>query len=100
MRLWWAKTPIDLFLNTTELHLSIGQRVRWESFAGESIPFLSCYDLAVFKVFFNRTKDWADLEAMHAARTLDIARVGAAVVEHLGNDGERLQRLNLLRRSG
>ncbi len=41
------------------------------------LPFLSCPDLAVFKVFFNRTKDWADLEAMHDARIerrRDVAR--------------------------
>jgi hypothetical protein len=99
IRLWWGKTPIDLFLNTTDLHVSISQRIRWESFAGASIPFLSCYDLAVFKVFFNRTKDWADLEEMHAARTLDTARVRATIAEHLGSDDERLQRLDLLSRA-
>lgn len=33
---------------------------------------LSCADLAVFKAFFNRTKDWADLEEMRSAGTLDV----------------------------
>lgn len=47
-------------------------RVSWEPFAGQRIPFLSCYDLVVFKAFFNRTSDWADLEEMRRAGTLNI----------------------------
>lgn len=93
-RLWWDKTPVDLFLSSTELHASIGDRTRWEEFAGNSIPFLSCYDLAVFKALFNRTKDWADLEEMHAAGTLDVARVRTTVAQYLDATDERLQRLD------
>lgn len=70
VRLWWEHSPVDLFLNTADFHGGIEARVRWERFAGEPIPFLSCFDLAVFKAFFNRTKDWADLEEMGAAGTL------------------------------
>jgi hypothetical protein len=33
------------------------------------LPFLAANDLAVFKVSFNRTRDWADLEAMLEAGT-------------------------------
>ena len=96
VRLWWEKTPIDVFLNNTPFHESIGKRVRWEQFAGHSIPFLACQDIAVFKVFFNRTKDWADLEAMHAAGTLEISEVRAVLTEYLGADDERVLRLNTL----
>src|SRR5690348_5826097 len=70
-RLWWGSTPVDVFLNTTAFHRTVSSRVRWEPFAGEELPFLACQDIAVFKAFFNRTKDWADLEAMHEAGTLD-----------------------------
>ena len=42
-------------------------RARWEDFDGEQLPFLACPDLAVFKAFFSRTRDWADLEEMQAA---------------------------------
>jgi hypothetical protein len=62
VRLWWDKTPVDVFLNRTDYHLVVAERVRWETFMGRSLPFLSCHDLAVFKALFNRTKDWADLE--------------------------------------
>ena len=93
VRLWWDKTPLDLFVNSTDFHDGIKQRVRWESFGGKSLPFLSCFDLAVFKAFFNRTKDWADLEEMSAARTLDTGRVRATLITYLGADDARIQRL-------
>ena len=64
-----------------------------ETFAGVLVPFLSCADLAVFKAFFNRTKDWADLEEMSAAGTLDIDRVVGVLVRYLGPTDERVDRL-------
>ena len=93
VRLWWSKTPVDLFFNSTDFHTDIIERVRWESFAGQSVPFLSCYDLAVFKAFFNRTQDWADLEAMYSAGTLDIERVQATLIRYLGADDARISQL-------
>lgn len=44
---------------------------------GHRIPVLDCTTLAVFKIFFNRTRDWADLEATLAAGQLDIDVVEA-----------------------
>jgi hypothetical protein len=95
-RLWWRTTPIDLFLNTTAFHEQLGTRVRWEPFAGEQLPFLACDDLAVFKAFFNRTRDWADLEAMRDAGTLDVARVVGVLSWFLGAADGRVERLLLL----
>lgn len=95
-RLWWERTPIDVFLNTTDFHEAVANRVRWEPFADQELPFLACDDLAVFKAFFNRTKDWADLEEMWDAGTLDIATVAGVLVQHLGPDDERITRLRSL----
>jgi hypothetical protein len=92
-RLWWGSTPVDVFLNTTEFHESVASRVRWEPFGGTVLPFLACEDLAVFKAFFNRTKDWADLEAMHEAGTLDVAGVAGVLATFLGGDDDRIARL-------
>jgi len=50
----------------------------------------------VFKAFFDRTKDWADIEAMHAAGTLDIPAVAGVLAVYLGADDARLARLLLL----
>jgi hypothetical protein len=93
VRLWWDKTPIDVFLNTTQLHRQAAERVRWEQFMDRQVPFLSCGDLAVFKAFFNRTKDWADLEEMAAAGTLNVADVTAILVDYLGVEDERIAHL-------
>ncbi len=100
VRVWWETTPLDLFLNTTPFHDEISARTRWERFAQVAIPFLSCQDIAVFKAFFNRTKDWADIEEMQAAGTLDKARVIAVLVQYLGSDDERIGRLSALAAPG
>lgn len=92
-RLWWDGTPVDVFVNTTEYHARVADRVRWEEFAGARVPFLGCDDLAVFKAFFSRTKDWADLEEMAAAGTLDVDRVIGVLVRYLGAGDERIPRL-------
>jgi hypothetical protein len=92
-RLWWDETPVDVFLNTTDFHEGAAARCRFESFAGAVLPFLSCTDLAVFKAFFARTKDWADLEAMQEAGTLDVDRVVGVLVRYLGPDDPRIPRV-------
>jgi hypothetical protein len=92
-RLWWAHTPVDVFLDTTPFHADVGERIHREPFAGHDIPFLACRDLAVFKAFFDRTKDWADLEEMQAAGTLDVEAVAGVLVHYLGPDDPRLARL-------
>ena len=92
-RLWWGSTPVDVFLDTTPFHVAVGDRVRWEPFGGSDVPFLACRDLAVFKAFFDRTKDWADLEEMRTAGTLDVEAVAGVLVHYLGTDDPRVARL-------
>ena len=96
VRLWWDKTPVDLFLSTTSFHRRAGRRVRREPFRDEMLPFLACDDLAMFKVFFDRSRDWADLEEMIAARSFDVGAVRATIAELLGGDDARLARLDHL----
>jgi hypothetical protein len=96
VRLWWAETPIDVFVNTTEFHEQVAQRCHEEPFGGLEMPFLACVDLAVFKVFFDRTKDWADLEEMQAAGTLDVDRVVGILTHYLGAPDQRIDRLRTL----
>ena len=92
-RLWWDATPVDLFFSTTDFHTAAAGRCRLEPFMGERLPFLSCRDLAVFKAFFNRTRDWADLEEMAQAGTLDVEAVLGVVVAYLDGTDERVERL-------
>lgn len=94
VRLRWDLVPVDIFLNTTSFHAQAAARAHVEPFAGAAIPFLACADLAVFKVFFNRTRDWADLEDMATAKTIDHAELRRVVAELLGAEDERLTRLD------
>lgn len=98
VRVWWDRTPLDIFLNTTDYHREVANRIRLETFAGNQIPFLSCLDVAVFKAFFNRTKDWADLEEMQAAGTLDVDEVIRIIGHYLGREDERVASLAALRK--
>lgn len=93
VRLWWGTTPVDVFLNTTAFHADVALRARRERFHERDVPFLACTDLAVFKAFFNRTKDWADLEEMAEAGTLDRQRVVGVLAEYLGLDDPRVARV-------
>jgi hypothetical protein len=95
-RLWWDATPVDLFFSTTDFHDRIASRVRNEPFLGVDIPFLACRDLAVFKAFFDRTRDWADLEEMAAAGSLDVEAVLGVLASYLGGDDPRVERLRTL----
>ena len=95
-RLFWDATPVDVFLNTTEYHESAVARVSLEPFAGEMVPFLSCFDLAVFKAFFDRRRDWADLDDMLATGTLDVDAVIDTLTRYLGADDVRITKLREL----
>lgn len=95
-RLWWDHTPVDVFFNTTDFHARAAERTRLEPFGGAMVPFLACRDLAVFKAFFNRTKDWADLEAMAEVGALDVEAVLGVLARYLGGDDERVARVRAL----
>jgi hypothetical protein len=95
-RLYWDNTPVDVFLNTTDYHESAVARVSLEPFAGEMLPFLSCFDLAVFKAFFDRRRDWADLEDMIAAGSIDVDAVVETLETYIGPDDDRITKLQEL----
>ena len=67
--------------------------MRQESLDGQTISLLACDDLAVFKAFFNRRKDWADLEAMISARSFDVDRALGTLVRLLSSDDPRIEML-------
>jgi hypothetical protein len=96
VRLWWDATPIDVFTNTTDFHVAAADRSVVHEFAGTPTPFLSCSDVAVFKAFFNRSKDWVDIEMMIEAHTLDVDLTLGVLVHYLAVDDERVLRLRSL----
>ena len=96
VRLWWEETPIDLFFDYVPLHDEAARHRRTVPFEDEQIPILGPVELAVFKAMFDRTRDWADLEAMLDAGTLDMPAVRSAVVSLVEPDDHRLARLDSL----
>jgi hypothetical protein len=94
VRLWWDGTPIDLFFDYVPVHGDAARNRRRVPFEGIRIPVLGPVELAVFKVMFDRTRDWADIEAMVERGTLDVDAVRAALGTMLDAGDERFGRLD------
>jgi hypothetical protein len=86
VRLKSGAVPLDLFLSVLPFHDHVSKHVRWVPFEGRSIPVLNCTALAVFKAMFDRPRDWADIEAMVEARSLDVVDAAGWIREMVGDD--------------
>ncbi|HSS04224.1 MAG TPA: hypothetical protein VLK89_03410 [Solirubrobacterales bacterium] len=95
-RLWWEDTPVDVFLNNIPLHEAVAAGVVWVPLAGREIPVLDCASLAIFKAFFDRTKDWADIEAIALAAPEDIEGAAATIADLVGEDDPAHRKLKAL----
>jgi hypothetical protein len=95
-RLDWDGTPVDVFLNNVPLHRAVASSVVWVPLAGREIPVLDCASLAIFKAFFDRTKDWADMEAIAQATPEDIDTAAATISDLVGPDDPAVKRLESL----
>ena len=95
VRLWWDQTPIDLFFAAADFHFAVAGRCRTVPFSDAEIRVLAPEDLATFKVLFDRTKDWLDLQMMWESGTLDVPVVGRQVHGLVGDDPRigRLQQI-------
>lgn len=93
IRLHWDDTPVDLFFSYEPLHDDAARNSRTVPFEGEEIPVLGPIELAVFKAIFDRTRDWADIEEMIAAGTLDVDAVREHLERLVGEDDGRIARL-------
>jgi len=95
-RLDWDGTPVDVFLNNLPLHRAVAAAVLWVPLAGRRVPVLDCASLAIFKAFFGRTKDWADLEAIAATTPTDIGAAATTISQLVGPDDPAVKRLESL----
>ena len=95
-RLKWDETPVDVFLNNMPLHEAVAGEVVWVPLAGREVPVLDCASLAIFKAFFDRTKDWADMEAIAQATPEDIDIAAATIADLVGPDDPAVKRLESL----
>ncbi|MXZ14250.1 MAG: hypothetical protein F4Y76_01875 [Acidimicrobiales bacterium] len=96
-RLWWSRIPLDLFLTNDPFHEAVAERISQREFADRLMPFLACEDLAVFKAFFDRDKDWIDIRDMMIAGCVNEAELGRTLADLLGTDDFRLDKLRAAR---
>ena len=96
VRLWWGRTPVDLFFDYDDVHTAMANHVEHVPFAGTQIPILSAEDLVFCKTVFDRPKDWIDIDQMLAAAgpRFDIARVRSMVDRIVGPDDDRRRHLD------
>lgn len=95
-RLWWETVPVDVFLNNLPVHDDIAAEIRWVPLGGREVPVLSCESLVLFKAFFNRTKDWADIEAIAEVDRGILDRAADRVESLVGAEDEFVSRLRSL----
>jgi hypothetical protein len=93
VRLWWDEVPIDLFFDYVPVHADAARHRRMVPFSGTRIPILGPVELAAFKAMFDRTRDWADIEAMLAAGTLDVEALRATLRTLVPGHDHRFARL-------
>ena len=91
---------VDVFLTNDPFHNEVAQRVVRHPFLGEHMPFLCCEDLALFKAFFDRRKDWFDLSEMFEARSIKLEAMTDFIAELLGPDDDRIARLQTAHHDG
>lgn len=92
-RLFWDGVPVDVFLNNLPLHEEVANGVLWVLLEGEQIPVLDCASLVVFKSFFNRTRDWGDIEEVAVATPEDVDAAVKVVADLVGEDDPSYRRL-------
>jgi hypothetical protein len=87
LRCPWDETHLDLFFSYDPAFFeSVEHRVEQHAFEDShgrliDLPFLSAEDLCIFKITFDRLKDWADIEAMLDQAPLDLAYVERWLLE-------------------
>jgi hypothetical protein len=101
IRLFWEDTPIDLFFSNLPIHDEAERHRRQVQFQDVEIPILGPLELALFKVMFDRTRDWADIEAMLEAGSLDVDALRELIASLTGGEDPRFARLDdAVRRAG
>jgi len=99
-RLFWDGVPVDVFLDNIPLHREVAAAIVWVPLADRTIPVLDCASLVVFKSLFDRTKDWADIEAVAVAAPEDVVAAAATIAGLVGTDDPVHERLAAIMRRG
>jgi hypothetical protein len=92
-RLWWGRTPLDLFFAYDELHDAMKGSMRLVPFGDRQIPILAPEHLLVCKAIFDRPKDWLDIEQIVVCvDELDEDAIRDWLARIVGDDDPRAER--------
>ena len=95
-RLWWGRTPLDLFFEYDQLHEAMRRAVRLVPFGDRQIPILAPEHLLVCKAIFDRPKDWLDIEQIIVCvEELDEEAIRSWLTRIVGGDDPRAQRVEV-----
>jgi hypothetical protein len=92
-RLMWDGAPIDVFLNNHPFHEAVAEGVVWVPLEGREVPVLDCASLVVFKAMSDRTRDWADIEAVAERSPAQVEAAADALAGLVGEDDPVCERL-------
>ena len=93
-RLWWGRTPLDLFFAYDDLHDAMKREVRLVPFGDRQIPILAPEHLLICKAVFDRPKDWLDIEQIIVCvEELDEEGIGEWLARIVGADDPRAERV-------
>lgn len=96
-RLWWGRTPLDLFFAYDPIHTAMKEQLRRVPFGDTEIPVLGPEHLIVCKAVFDRPKDWIDIEqALTGADQIERGEVDLWLSRLVGSDDERKLRFDRL----
>lgn len=89
---------IDVFVAFADLHEGVKARRRQVLLRGRLVWVLSAEDTVVFKMLFDRPKDWIDIELVMAAgpADLDVTTIRSVFTSWVGAGDSRLARLDEL----
>ena len=93
VRVFWDRTPLDLFFPQDPLHETVASRVLRVPFRHRTIPIVSATDLVIFKALFDRPKDWVDIAEMVAYGGVDIVDAQSWLTRLVGRRDRRARRL-------
>jgi hypothetical protein len=94
-RLWWGRTPLDVFFSYDDIHQAMQRTARVVPFGEDRLPILAPEPLLVCKIAFDRPKDWLDLEqVVVCVEDLDIEEIRAWLERILGIGDARMQRFD------
>lgn len=88
--------PLDLFFPQGSFHDVVNRRTELVAMLDGTVPILSATDLMVFKVLFDRRKDWADIEELLRFGKPDVAEARHWLTEIVGADDPRQATLTAL----